>query len=46
MECKFVTYRFHAIQQMFTREISRLEVEQVLANGEIIEADFKTRKKS
>jgi hypothetical protein len=36
MKCQVVTYRFHAVQQMFSRDISQIEVEEVLGDGEII----------
>ena len=43
MKCQTVTYRFHAVQQMFSRDISQPEVEQVLVDGEII-ASYPTDK--
>lgn len=43
MKCQSVTYRFHAVQQMFSRDIRELEVEQVLFDGETI-ASYPTDK--
>ncbi len=36
MECQTVTYKFHAIQQMFARRINELVVEEVVSSGEVI----------
>lgn len=36
MTCEKITYRLHAIEQMFAREITQEEVESVIAQGEII----------
>ena len=36
MECTSVTYKLHAIEQMFKRGITKLEVEAVIGQGETI----------
>jgi hypothetical protein len=37
MDAKRITYRAHAIQRMFEREIAESDVTRVLAAGEVIE---------
>ena len=37
MECKEEIYSGHAVRQMFARKISRVEVSELLRNGEAIE---------
>ena len=36
MNCKKVTYKLHAVEQMFKRNITQPEVELVIKNGETI----------
>lgn len=36
MECRTVTYKFHAVQQMFARRITEPEIGVVVATGEVI----------
>lgn len=36
-----ISYRLHALQQMFDRGISRAEVRRVIESGEVIEADHR-----
>lgn len=36
MNCKYVKYSGHAINQMFQRRISKAEVRNVIDNGEVI----------
>ena len=37
MNSKSVVYRVHALQRMFERHINEVDVEEVLARGEVIE---------
>ncbi|GAB4022522.1 DUF4258 domain-containing protein [Spirosoma koreense] len=36
MDCSRVTYKLHAVEQMFKRNITQPEVEEVIRNGETI----------